>query len=155
MEDNIKLNNNDDNDCGDLESVNIDENILGRYVTSLARLMQDVVVKPRNTKLLHAFAVCQLPCNRYAFLRTQVRSLRRSIKRLEKSEKFQPVVIYRREYVPNSINVLNKIKETLPKNMFIARNNKIQLVSDCDERKLFKILLSSLNSAITYKTRAV
>lgn len=106
----------------------------------LADIVQDVVVKPQNCQLLHALAVCELSCNKFAFLRTQLRSLKRSIKRLQRAEQHEPIIIYQSEYVPNSINVLNKIKEQLPKDKFTARHNKIQLVDDCDKDTLVKLL---------------
>lgn len=106
----------------------------------LADIINDVVVKPHNTQLLHALAVCELSCNKYAFLRTQLRSLKRSIKRLQQTEEHEPVIIYQSDYVPNSINVLNKIKEQLPKNKFVAKHNKIQFVDDYDKESLVKLI---------------
>lgn len=106
----------------------------------LAGILEDVVVKPQNSQLLHALAVCELSCNKYAFLRTQLRSLKRSIKRLHQSEQHEPVIIYQSDYVPNSINVLNKIKEQLPKDKFVARHNKIQFVDDYDKETLVKLI---------------
>ncbi|AIE47781.1 bro [Peridroma alphabaculovirus] len=108
--------------------------------TRLANLVQDVVVKPQNSQLLHALAVCDLSCNRFAFLRTQLRSLKRSVKRLQRSEQREPVIIYQSDYVPNSMNVLNKIKEQLPKDKFVARYNRIQLSEDCDPAMMVRLL---------------
>nr|QGX02372.1 bro-h [Mamestra configurata nucleopolyhedrovirus A] len=106
----------------------------------LVDIVQDVVVKPQNCQLLHALAVCELSCNKFAFLRTQLRSLKRSIKRLQRVEQHEPTIIYQSDYVPNSINILNKIKEQLPKDKFTARHNKIQLVDDCGKDTLVKLL---------------
>ncbi|ACI28817.1 BRO-E [Agrotis ipsilon multiple nucleopolyhedrovirus] len=106
----------------------------------LADIIQDVVVKPQDSQLLHALAVCELSCNKYAFLRTQLRSLKRSIKRLQQSEQHEPVIIYQSDYVPNSINVLNKIKEQLPKDKFVAKHNKIQFVDDYDKDSLVELI---------------
>ncbi|QHB21697.1 Bro-a [Artaxa digramma nucleopolyhedrovirus] len=107
----------------------------------LADVVDDVVVKPRDHKLLHALVVCELSRNRFAFLRTQLRSLKRSIKKLGLSENIEPVVIYKNDYVPNSINVFNKLKEHLPANKFTAKNNKIQLVNKNDRKLLVDTLV--------------
>ncbi|AGR56801.1 bro [Hemileuca sp. nucleopolyhedrovirus] len=101
----------------------------------------DTIIKPQNSRLLHALAVCELSSNRFAFLRTQMRSLNRSLKKLTLSEKTKPTVIYQIDYVPNSINVLNKIKEQLPKDKFKAKNNQIQLTDDCSSKFLVDILI--------------
>jgi Protein of unknown function (DUF3627) len=106
----------------------------------IADMVQDVVVKPRDCRLLHALAVCQVSSNKFAFLRTQLRSLKRSMKRLERIDNHEPVVIYQSEYVPNSMNVLNVIKEQLPKDKFVAHHNKIQLADDYDKDILVKLL---------------
>lgn len=109
-----------------------------------AEMMRDVIVKPKNIRLRHALTVCELSSNRFAFLRTQLRSLKRSLKRLKRSETSEPVIIYENNYVPNSINVLNKIKEILPRNKFTAKNNKIQLSKDCDKDVLISLLENTL-----------
>lgn len=107
----------------------------------LADIIKDVVAKPQNSQLLHALAVCELSSNKYAFLRTQMRSLKRSLKRLRKrSTDREPVIIYQSEYVPNSINVLNKIKEHLPKNKFVAKHNTIQFVENYNKENLLKLI---------------
>ncbi|QYC92739.1 Hypothetical protein Trvi_ORF53 [Trabala vishnou gigantina nucleopolyhedrovirus] len=105
----------------------------------LANIIDDVIVKPQNGRLLHALAVCELSCNRFAFLRTQLRTLKRSIKKLSLNENVEPKIIYMNDYVPNSINVLNKIKESLPKNKYTAKNNKIQLIGE-NSKMLIDIL---------------
>ncbi|QWO71584.1 BRO [Orgyia pseudotsugata single capsid nuclopolyhedrovirus] len=111
-----------------------------------ARTGANEIVKPRNLRLLHALAVCELSRNRFAFLRTQLRSLNRSIKQLSYSEDVEPVVIYRNDYVPNAVNVLNKIKEFLPEDVFTSKNNKIQFVKPCDRRLLVDILSAVMHS---------
>ncbi|AUV65417.1 BRO-G [Alphabaculovirus myunipunctae] len=106
----------------------------------IADIVRDSIVKPRDCRLLHSLAVCELSCNEFAFLRTQLRSLKRSIKRLRRAEQREPVIIYQSDYVPNAVNVLNKIKEQLPKDKFRARHNKIQLIDGGDKDTLVQLL---------------
>nr|AAF66674.1 bro-a [Spodoptera litura nucleopolyhedrovirus] len=91
----------------------------------MADIAQDVIAKPDNPQLLHSLAVCALGGEEYAFLRAQKRSLNRSIKRLGSSD-----VVFSSDYVPNAMNVLNKVKETLPRNQYKAKHNKITLLQN-------------------------
>ncbi|UOQ18920.1 BRO-H [Olene mendosa nucleopolyhedrovirus] len=82
-------------------------------------LAQDVVTKPNNPQLLHSLAVCSLGGDQYAFLRPQKRNLKRSLNRLSVDNR---EIVFKSEYVPNAMNVLNKVKENLPRDKFKARH---------------------------------
>ncbi|AKN80572.1 Baculovirus repeated orf A [Perigonia lusca single nucleopolyhedrovirus] len=100
-----------------------------------------VIVEPTDNRLLHALTVCEVSHNNFAFLRTQKRSLERSIKRLSVNQKHPPTIIYKNNYVLNPISVLNRLKETLPKDKFKSKNNIIQ----CDKRLLIETLCRLLH----------
>nr|ABO13902.1 BRO-a [Bombyx mori nucleopolyhedrovirus]WRK23279.1 baculovirus repeat orf a [Bombyx mori nucleopolyhedrovirus] len=105
----------------------------------MADIAQDVIAKPNNPQLLHSLAVCALGGEKYAFLRAQKRSLNRSIKRLGSSD-----VVFSSDYVPNAMNVLNKVKETLPRNQYKAKHNKITLLQNLTREQLIDAVQSSM-----------
>ncbi|QHB21718.1 Bro-b [Artaxa digramma nucleopolyhedrovirus] len=105
----------------------------------MADIAQDVVAKPSDPQLLHSLAVCSLGNDEYAFLRAQKRSLNRSLKRLGSSD-----VVYKSDYVPNAMNVLNKVKEALPRDKFTARHNKITLLENLSRNQLIEAVQSSM-----------
>ncbi|ABI35759.1 Bro-a [Ectropis obliqua nucleopolyhedrovirus] len=93
----------------------------------MADIAQDVIAKPTDPQLLHSLAVCSMGGDQYAFIRPQKRSLKRSLDRLFIDTKD---ILFKADYVPNSMNVLNKVKEQLPKEKYTARHNKIILRED-------------------------
>ncbi|UOQ18919.1 BRO-G [Olene mendosa nucleopolyhedrovirus] len=107
----------------------------------MADIAQDVITKPSNPNLCHSLAVCSLGGDQYAFLRPQKRSLKRSLDRLSVDSR---EIVYKSEYVPNAMNVLNKVKENLPKDKFKARHNKITLLEDLTKEDLVEAINSSL-----------
>nr|ANS71031.1 baculovirus repeated ORF o [Lymantria dispar multiple nucleopolyhedrovirus] len=104
-------------------------------------LAQDVVTKPNNPQLLHSLAVCSLGGDQYAFLRPQKRNLKRSLDRLSVDNR---EIVFKSDYVPNAMNVLNKVKESLPKDKFKARHNKITLLEDLTKEDLVEAIDRSL-----------
>ncbi len=107
----------------------------------MADIAQDVVTKPLNTQLLHSLAVCDLGNDQYAFLRPQRRSLQRSLNRLSVDDSR---ILFKSEYVPNSMNVLNKVKENLPKDKFKAKHNKITLLENFSKEELMDVVKSTM-----------
>ncbi|ABF50296.1 bro-b [Antheraea pernyi nucleopolyhedrovirus] len=101
----------------------------------MADIAQDVIAKPSNPQLCHSLAVCELGNNEFAFLRPQKRSMRRSLRRLGSSD-----VIFSSDYVPNSMNVLNKVKESIPRDKFKARHNKITLLENYTKEQLMDVI---------------
>ncbi|AAZ38216.1 BRO-A [Agrotis segetum nucleopolyhedrovirus A] len=112
--------------------------------TRIADIAQDVITKPSNPQLLHTLAVCEIGNNEFAFLRPQKRSLQRSLNNLRRNG--QADLVYANDYVPNSMNVLNKVKEHVPKDKFKAKNNKITLLKEYDKQKLIEIINKSLTA---------
>nr|QOI08515.1 BRO-B protein [Helicoverpa armigera SNPV] len=109
----------------------------------MADIAQDVIAKPSDPQLLHSLAVCSVGGDQYAFLRPQKRSLKRSLDRLSVDEKD---IVFKSDYVPNSINVLNKVKERLPKEKFKARHNRITLHEDLTREDLLEAIESTVSS---------
>ena len=107
----------------------------------MADVAQDVIAKPSDPQLLHSLAVCSMGGDQYAFLRPQKRSLKRSLNRLSVDSKD---IVFKSDYVPNSMNVLNKVKENLPKDKYKARHNKITLLEDLTKDDLVEAINSSL-----------
>nr|QCQ67401.1 BRO-L [Lymantria dispar multiple nucleopolyhedrovirus]QCQ67561.1 BRO-L [Lymantria dispar multiple nucleopolyhedrovirus]QCQ67719.1 BRO-L [Lymantria dispar multiple nucleopolyhedrovirus] len=105
----------------------------------MADIAQDVIAKPANPNLCHSLAVCEIGNNEFAFLRPQKRSLRRSLRRLGSSD-----VIFSSDYVPNSMNVLNKVKETIPRDKFKAKHNKITLLENYTKEQLMDVIESTM-----------
>jgi prophage antirepressor-like protein len=105
----------------------------------MADIAQDVIAKPSDPQLLHSLAVCALGNEEYAFLRAQRRSLDRSIKRLGSSD-----VVFKSDYVPNAMNVLNKVKEALPRDKYRARHNKITLLENLTKEQLMEAVQCSM-----------
>ncbi|AKR14139.1 baculovirus repeated open reading frame b [Dasychira pudibunda nucleopolyhedrovirus] len=105
----------------------------------MADIAQDVIAKPSNPQLCHSLAVCELGNNEFAFLRPQKRSLRRSLRRLGSGD-----VIFSSDYVPNSMNVLNKVKESIPRDKFKARHNKITLLENYTKEQLMDVINSTM-----------
>nr|QGX02320.1 bro-d [Mamestra configurata nucleopolyhedrovirus A] len=105
----------------DSEMARKDMSQLANRVVDVA---QDVVVKPADPQLRHSLAVCDLGNDQFAFIRPQKRSLKRSLDRLLVDEQN---IVFHSDYVPNAMNVLNKVKEAIPKEKFTARHNKITL----------------------------
>ncbi|BBB16512.1 Bro6 [Heliothis virescens ascovirus 3j] len=109
----------------------------------MADIAQDVIAKPSDPQLLHSLAVCSMGGDQYAFLRPQKRSLKRSLDRLSVDEKD---IVYKSDYVPNSMNVLNKVKERLPKEKYKARHNRITLHEDLTREDLLEAIESTVSS---------
>ncbi|ADD73737.1 BRO-A [Lymantria xylina nucleopolyhedrovirus] len=107
----------------------------------MADIAQDVITKPSNPNLCHSLAVCSLGGDQYAFLRPQKRGLKRSLDRLLVDNR---EIVYKSEYVPNAMNVLNKVKESLPRDKFKARHNKITLLEDLTKEDLVDAIDRSL-----------
>nr|QEE79911.1 bro-b [Mamestra configurata nucleopolyhedrovirus A] len=109
----------------------------------MADIAQDVIAKPANPQLLHSLAVCSMGGDQYAFVRPQKRSLKRSLDRLAVEERD---IVYKSDYVPNGVNVLNKVKEALPKDKFTARHNKITLLNDMTKEELVDVISSTMTT---------
>ncbi|AKN81062.1 Baculovirus repeated orf A [Lonomia obliqua multiple nucleopolyhedrovirus] len=109
------------------------------YANRVADIFKDVITKPSNPQLCHSLAVCALGNDEYAFLRAQKRSLGRSIKRLGSTD-----VVFSSDYVPNAMNVLNKVKESLPRNKYKAKHNKITLLENLTKEQLIEAVNSSM-----------
>ncbi|AUR45082.1 Bro-b protein [Spilosoma obliqua nucleopolyhedrosis virus] len=105
----------------------------------MADIAQDVIAKPSNPQLCHSLAVCDIGNNEFAFLRPQKRSLRRSLRRLGSSD-----VIFSSDYVPNSMNVLNKVKEAIPRDKFKAKHNKITLLENYTKEQLMNVINATM-----------
>lgn len=122
---------------------------LAERVTTICERMTsiaaDVVVKPADPKLLHGLVVCQVGKNEFAFLRRQRRSLDKSLKTLRKN-KSKLDVIFQKDYVPNPINVLNKVKEQIPKNMRVSKSNTLKLLGDFSKNDLLELIKKSVTS---------
>lgn len=114
----------------------------------MADVAQDVIAKPSDPQLLHSLAVCSMGGDQYAFLRPQKRSLKRSLNRLSVDDS---QILFKSDYVPNSMNVLNKVKENLPKDKFKARHNKITLLEDLTKEDL----VEAINSSLTQRQVAI
>nr|AOW42786.1 baculovirus repeated orf [Lymantria dispar multiple nucleopolyhedrovirus] len=107
----------------------------------MADIAQDVITKPSDPRLCHSLAVCALGGDQYAFLRPQKRNMKRSLDRLSVDNR---EIVYKSEYVPNAMNVLNKVKESLPRDKFKARHNKITLLEDLTKEDLVDAIDRSL-----------
>ncbi|AOT85498.1 bro-a [Cyclophragma undans nucleopolyhedrovirus] len=101
----------------------------------MADIAQDVIAKPSDPRLCHSLAVCDIGDNEFAFVRPQKRSLQRSLKRLGSSD-----VIFSSDYVPNSMNVLNKVKESIPRDKYRAKHNKIKLLQNYTKEQLMDVI---------------
>ncbi|AAC70347.1 Ld-bro-p [Lymantria dispar multiple nucleopolyhedrovirus] len=124
---------------------------IGQMANRMADIAQDVIAKPSNPNLCHSLAVCALGGDQYAFLRPQKRNMKRSLDRLSVDNR---EIVFKREYVPNAINVLNKVKESLPRDKFKARHNKITLLEDLTKEDLVEAINSSRQVAILAKNFA-
>ncbi|AIE47819.1 bro [Peridroma alphabaculovirus] len=116
-------------------------NMTNQLANRMADIAQDVIAKPSDPQLLHSLAVCALGNDQYAFVRPQKRSLKRSLDRLAVDEQD---IVFRSDYVPNGVNVLNKVKESLPKKKYTARHNKITLLEDYSREELVDVIASTL-----------
>ncbi|AUR45083.1 Bro-d protein [Spilosoma obliqua nucleopolyhedrosis virus] len=114
---------------------------LAHMANRMADIAQDVIAKPSDPQLLHSLAVCALGNDQYAFVRPQKRSLQRSLNRLSVDE---GDIVFRSDYVPNSVNVLNKVKETLPRDKFKAKHNKITLLNNLTREQLVEAVQASM-----------
>ncbi|ACH69517.1 BRO [Pseudalatia unipuncta granulovirus] len=114
----------------------------------MADIAQDVIAKPSDPELLHSLAVCALGGDQYAFVRPQKRSLKRTLNRLSVDDSD---IVFKRDYVPNSMNVLNKVKENLPKDKYKARHNKITLLEDLTKEDL----VEAINASLTQRQVAI
>ena len=114
----------------------------------MADIAQDIIAKPSNPELLHSLAVCALGGDQYAFVRPQKRSLKRSLDRLSVDDS---QILFKSDYVPNSMNVLNKVKENLPKDKYKARHNKITLLENLTKENL----VEAINSSLTQRQVAI
>nr|AXE72235.1 baculovirus repeated ORF [Anticarsia gemmatalis multiple nucleopolyhedrovirus] len=107
----------------------------------MADIAQDVIAKPSNPQLCHSLAVCDLGNDQYAFVRPQKRSLKQSLNRLSIDERD---IVFRSDYVPNAMNVLNKVKESIPRNNFKAKHNKITLLENYTKEQLMEVINSTM-----------
>ena len=107
----------------------------------MADIAQDVIAKPANPQLCHSLAVCDLGNDQYAFVRPQKRSLKQSLNRLSIDERD---IVFRSDYVPNAMNVLNKVKESIPRNNFKAKHNKITLLENYSKEQLMEVINSTM-----------
>nr|WUR10820.1 BRO-A [Calliteara abietis nucleopolyhedrovirus] len=107
----------------------------------MADIAQDVITKPSDPNLCHSLAVCSMGGDQYAFLRPQRRNLKRSLNRLSVDNR---EIVFKSDYVPNAMNVLNKVKESLPKDKFKAKHNKITLLEDLTKEDLVDAIDRSL-----------
>ncbi|AJD09209.1 baculovirus repeated namegeneORF [Condylorrhiza vestigialis mutiple nucleopolyhedrovirus] len=107
----------------------------------MADIAQDVIAKPANPQLCHSLAVCDLGNDQYAFVRPQRRSLKQSLNRLSIDERD---IVFRSDYVPNAMNVLNKVKESIPRNNFKAKHNKITLLENYTKEQLMDVINSTM-----------
>ncbi|AUA60286.1 BRO-A [Operophtera brumata nucleopolyhedrovirus] len=114
---------------------------IAQLANRMADISQDVIAKPSDPQLLHSLAVCAVGNDQYAFLRPQKRSMQRSLKRLSIDDKD---IIYKSDYVPNAMNVLNKVKEALPKNKFKSRHNKITLLNNMTKEQFIDVIDSTM-----------
>ncbi|AOT85518.1 bro-g [Cyclophragma undans nucleopolyhedrovirus] len=105
----------------------------------MADIAQDVIAKPSDPQLLHSLAVCALGNEEYAFIRAQKRSLNRSLKRLSSSD-----VMFKSDYVPNAMNVLNRVKESIPRDKFKAKHNKIRLLENFSKEQLMDVVKATM-----------
>ncbi|ABY65826.1 baculovirus repeated ORF e [Orgyia leucostigma nucleopolyhedrovirus] len=124
-----------------VEMINEARKETAQLANRMVDMSQDVIAKPSNPQLLHALAVCSMGGDQYAFLRPQRKSLKRSLDRLSIQDKD---IVFKSDYVPNAVNVLNKVKENLPKEKYMARNNKITLLEDLTKEDLVEAINSSL-----------
>ena len=53
-------------------------------------------------------------------------------------------IVFRSDYVPNSMNVLNKVKESLPRDKFKAKHNKITLLDNLTKEQLVEAVQASM-----------
>ncbi|CAG9818903.1 unnamed protein product [Phaedon cochleariae] len=106
-----------------VESARHDAIALSRRLTDI---VQDVIAKPQESSLLHTIALHELEhgCGEVVFTRCQRRSLTNTLKHLHKRHPYAKEV-YRTNYVPNGVNVLNCVKEALrtSKIPYKAHNN--------------------------------
>ncbi|QWO71651.1 BRO [Orgyia pseudotsugata single capsid nuclopolyhedrovirus] len=86
--------------------------------------------------------------HQYAFLRPQRRNMKRSLDRLSVDSR---EIVFQSDYVPNAMNVLNKVKENLPKEKYTARHNKITLLEDLTRDDL----VEAINSSLTQRQVAI
>nr|AMO27843.1 BRO-N [Lymantria dispar multiple nucleopolyhedrovirus]QDE15008.1 bro-n [Lymantria dispar multiple nucleopolyhedrovirus] len=114
---------------------------IGQMANRMADIAQDVITKPSNPNLCHSLAVCALGGDQYAFLRPQKRNMKRSLDRLSVDNR---EIVFKSEYVPNAMNVLNKVKESLPRYKFKAKHNKITLLENLTKEDLVEAINSSL-----------
>ncbi|AHH82626.1 BRO-A [Buzura suppressaria nucleopolyhedrovirus] len=109
--------------------------------TSKYTIQDTTLLKPKNTRLQHAFVVCEMSDNRFAFLRTQLRSINRSLKKLRNNESdTPPSIVLSIHHVPNSISLFNRLKESLPSGKFVAKNNTIKLTRDFNRTMLLNTI---------------
>lgn len=124
-----------------LNMVNEARQDMSQLANRMVDVAQDVVVNPADPQLRHSLAVCDLGNDQYAFIRPQKRSLKRSLDRLLVDEQN---IVFHSDYVPNAMNVLNKVKEAIPKEKFTARHNKITLLDNYSRKELVDVVSSAL-----------
>nr|WRQ96480.1 bro-d [Mamestra configurata nucleopolyhedrovirus A]WRQ96800.1 bro-c [Mamestra configurata nucleopolyhedrovirus B]WRQ96963.1 bro-c [Mamestra configurata nucleopolyhedrovirus B] len=124
-----------------LNMVNEARQDMTQLANRVVDVAQDVVVKPADPQLRHSLAVCDLGNDQFAFIRPQKRSLKRSLDRLLVDEQN---IVFHSDYVPNAMNVLNKVKEAIPKEKFTARHNKITLLDNFSRDELVDVVSSAL-----------
>lgn len=110
----------------------------------LVSITQDVVVKPRSPELLHAMSVHQVKnadCNTFIFTRRQRTSINPALKRLQTKNPCAKE-IYRINYVPNGVNVLNCVKDVLrdSKIIFASQNNVIHVDPTMEAEQMVEYL---------------
>ncbi len=74
--------------------------------------------------------------------------MKRSLDRLSVDDS---QILFKSDYVPNSMNVLNKVKENLPRDKFKAKHNKITLLKDLTKDDL----VEAINSSLTQRQVAI
>ena len=131
----------------------------------LANIAEDVISKLQNHQLLHSLMLHKIEKNKrmnaaddeqkeFVFTRCQRRSLENSLKRLQKKNP-NAMEVYRNGYMPNSVNILNCVKDALKESKinYKARSNIIQLIehdSRIDETDtLVNIVKNIINPNVT------
>ncbi|KAM0724752.1 hypothetical protein ACS0PU_009136 [Formica fusca] len=110
---------------------------------------RDVISKPVEPNLLHTLIVhaSSSEPGSYYFTRCQSRSLGRSINKLSKKNP-EPREVFKKDYVPNAINVLNCVKDRLKEMnvLYEAKNNFIHFLCDMPEEKFVDVIKDVLTN---------
>ena len=103
----------------------------------LADIAVDVITKPKSKDLLHSLSIHSMDDGQFVFTRCQRRSLAHSLKRLT-TKCPNAKEIYRNSYVPNSVNILNCVKDWLKESKlpYRACNNILNILGAMDSDEL-------------------